>query len=534
MRRWIALKGCPIVFAVAACGGCSNTDGAAGDAGGPAVDSGSSSPIDSGQGGQADGTTPSADSGVSGHDAGSFDSSVGDASVGDDASQDASTSSDSSAPQPDAPTGQDAGRGPFDITFIVMADSHADPMPEDDLLSQVRAINAVSKTGMWPDSIGGTATHFLGGPIATPLGVVICGDLTGGGTAPTEIPMFRSYFEMGNSADSINYPAYVGMGNHDIDTADRDDATANAYRATYWQYVDSRYKGPQAPIPVTNFDPGSHNYSWDWAGVHLIMTHRFAGDTGYGLPSSLPWLASDLQTYASDGRPVFVFHHYGMDAFGTNGQWWTADDRLNYRTLLTGFHVTAIMTGHTHYAFGYTWDGLNVLQVNNAKAEINTGNNDGKGSFAVVRVTDTQFDMMTVRWTDDQGGFELIDPIFSGPVDPGPAPPTTLVPSGDFATTGACTNITLQGQNVLAASCPTASGAQMSTTLDLNTCITNDNGGLMWSNPGNYSGSCSGCSLSGTLLTCQCSNTSGQSQSTTIDVNHQITNCNGTLKWGPC
>jgi hypothetical protein len=172
------------------------------------------------------------------------------------------------------------------------------------------------------------------------------------------------------------------------------------------------------------------------------------------------------------------------------------------------------------------------LQVNNAKAEINTGNNDGNGSFAIVRVTDKQFDMVTCRWTDDQGGYELIGPSFSGPSDPGPAPPTTLVPSGNFAAN--CSNISLQGSNVLSASCPTGGGTQMSTTLDLDSCITNSNGALMWGSSGNYAGSCSGCSLSGTLLTCQCSDMNGQAHSTTIDVNHQITNCSGALKWGPC
>ncbi len=80
---------------------------------------------------------------------------------------------------------------------------------------------------------------------------------------------------------------------------------------------------------------------------------------------SLGWLASDLKQHASDGRAVVVFHHYGMDAFGTDGQWWSAADRFNYRSLLTGYHVSAVMTGHTHYAFGYGWDGLSVLQVTN-------------------------------------------------------------------------------------------------------------------------------------------------------------------------
>lgn len=498
----------------AACG--TSNDPAGAGANQPTADAEPSTSTDGTTPTQPDDASPPSDAGTGG---GKDGGRHGDASSGADASTGA-----------DASKAADAAPAHFDITFYVMADSHADPVPEDDLLSQARAINAVATTGVWPASIGGSPTHFVGGSIAPPIGVVIAGDLTGWGTAPTEIPMFQSYFEKGNSPNSIDYPAYVGLGNHDIDTADRDDATAADYRATYWQYIDSRYKGPQAPIPVTNFDPASHNYSWDWGGVHLVMTHRFAGDTEYGLASSLPWLAADLQQYASDGRPVFVFHHYGADAFGTDGQWWNAADRYNYRNLLTGYHITAIMTGHTHFAFSYTWDGLNVQQVNNAKAEIDSGNMDGNGSFAVVRVTDKQFDLVTCRWTDDQGGYELIAPYYSGPSDPGPAPATTLVPSGEFAST--CTNIALQGDNVLSATCQTGSGTQ-STTLDLNECLTNSNGNLMW-NGANYGGSCTGCTLSGTLLTCQCNPVSGAAMTTTIDVDNGVTNCNGTLTCGPC
>lgn len=479
----------------------------------PAADSGGSTAADASPPIDATMSSPSADSG-----------SASDSSSGDTGGIGALDASGSVA---------DAAPPHFDITFYVMADSHADPTPDnpDDLYAQAQAINAVAQTGVWPASIDGAATNFLGGQIGAPLGVVICGDLTGWGTAPTEIPNFQTYFEKGTTSYSINYPAYVGLGNHDIDTADRDEATADAYRATYWQYIASRYQGPQAPIPVTSFDPASEDYSWDWGGVHLIMTHRFAGDSEYGHPSGLPWLATDLKQYASDGRPVFVFHHYGMDAFGTDGQWWTPDDRLAYRTLLTGYHVTADIVGHTHAAFSYAWDGLNVQQINNAKAEIDSGNNDGNGSFAIVRVTEKQFDMVTCRWTDHSGGYELIGPYYSGPSDPGPVPPTTLQAEGEFAS--GCANIALQGSNVLAATCPTASGTQ-STTLDLNTCITNSDGTLWWSSSGNYASSCTGCALSGTELSCQCYDVNGQAQSTSIDVNTQVTNCAGTLTCGPC
>jgi cytolysin (calcineurin-like family phosphatase) len=486
-------------------------------------------PGDAGLTSATDATLPSGDSGLPG--AGGSDGGAQEGGDGGGAQQgggDGGGPADASPPPP----------AHFDITFYVMADSHADQTPDnpDNLYAQALAINNVATAGVaWPTSIDGGATSFLGGTIAPPLGVVICGDLTGWGIAPPppEIPNFQTYFQQGTTSYSINYPAYVGLGNHDLDTTDGlTDAEADPIRATYWQYIASRYQGPQAPIPVTNFDPASEDYSWDWAGVHLIMTHRFAGDTEYGHPSGLPWLAADLQQYASDGRPVFIFHHYGMDEFGMNGEWWTPTDRLNYRTLLTGYHITADMVGHTHYAFSYMWDGLNVQQINNAKAEINTGNNDGNGSFAIVRVTDTHFDMVTCRWTDEQGDFELIEPFYSGPSDPGPAPPTTLLPEGAFAST--CSNISLQGNNVLAATCSTASGTQ-STTLDLDTCITNAGGTLWWdTTSGNYAASCTSCSLSTTQLTCQCNNGSGTYGSTSIELDNNITNCNGTLTYGPC
>src|SRR5439155_14340373 len=129
-------------------------------------------------------------------------------------------------------------------------------------------------------------------------------------------------------------------------------------------------------------------------------THRFAGDTQYGLPSSRPFLADDLAKVASDGRPVFLFHHYGMDAFGTQDRWWTAADRTAYRGILSGYAVSAIFVGHTHAAMQYSWQGLRVFHVNNAKAENGTGNNDGNGSFAIVRITDQTLDLVTCRWLD--------------------------------------------------------------------------------------------------------------------------------------
>jgi hypothetical protein len=70
----------------------------------------------------------------------------------------------------------------------------------------------------------------------------------------------------------------------------------------------------------------------------------------------------------------------------------------------------------------YTWEGLRVFHANNAKAEIDTGNRDGNGSFAIVRITDSRLDVVTCRWLDDTGRFELIGPFYSGAASPGRAP----------------------------------------------------------------------------------------------------------------
>jgi len=258
--------------------------------------------------------------------------------------------------------------------------------------------------------------------IGKPRGVVFTGDLTGWGTAPTEQQTFRRFFEAGNSADSIGFPAYLGLGNHDLDSADRPEPLASQYRALQWGWVDSRHKAGNAPVPVTSFDAASHDYSFDLSGVHLFQGHRFPGDKEFGLASGMAFLTADLKKYANDGRPVILFQHYGMDAFGSEARWWTDADRKAYRAALKGYHVSAVIVGHSHAAFNYTWEGLRVFQVNNAKGENGTGNNDGNGSFSIVRVTNTQLDIVTCRWTNDQGGYEFVAPFFSGPADPGAAP----------------------------------------------------------------------------------------------------------------
>jgi hypothetical protein len=96
-----------------------------------------------------------------------------------------------------------------------------------------------------------------------------------------------------------------------------------------------------------------------------------------------------------------------------------------------------------------------------------------------------------------------------------------------------CNGIALGG-STLSASCYNIAGQAQSTSLDLNTCVTNGNGVVSFQVNGGYGASCTGCALSGTVMSCQCYDVAGQAKPTSIDLNQGISNCNGVLTCGGC
>lgn len=97
-----------------------------------------------------------------------------------------------------------------------------------------------------------------------------------------------------------------------------------------------------------------------------------------------------------------------------------------------------------------------------------------------------------------------------------------------------CSGIQLVGSGAtqqLQATCRNTSGGDNGAqVIALSTCLTNINGQLRCQFNGNALASCTGCSLSGTSLTCSCAeNGTGQSDRTTIDLNTCIGNENGRM-----
>ncbi|RWM08315.1 MAG: metallophosphoesterase [Mesorhizobium sp.] len=322
---------------------------------------------------------------------------------------------------------------PIDATFLFIADIHACRMAsglspnclqegktDAALLRNVAALNAIADK-KWPAEINGVSTglHSAGTRIGTPLGLVTGGDITddGGGqvTEPsegTQLLQFSQRYQEGIGPDRVHIPVYVGLGNHDLDQ-NGSAPHVDWYRRELRDYVEVNHRPGvffKPPVPATEYDVDTDCYSWDWGGLHLIQTHRFAGDTGHGAPSSLPWLKQDLATYAGDGRPVVIFQHYGWDTFSTERwdpvkrtydddgsgrpHWWGEAERQALLAAISGYNVIAVFHGHQHEVpMIYQRDGLDLVKPKAAYM----------GGFALARITADNMDVVLGEAAGDHG-----------------------------------------------------------------------------------------------------------------------------------
>jgi cytolysin (calcineurin-like family phosphatase) len=325
-----------------------------------------------------------------------------------------------------------------DVTFLVINDIHAcrigeglspgcadEGKTDENLLRHIRALNGIT-SGRWPETIDGkpTGLRSAGEPIAVPLGVVACGDLTddgGGQTAERaegmQLKQFSQRYQEGSGDDRIHYPVYVGLGNHDLDQDGRP-PDLDWYRDELRDYVRLNHKPSvffKAPLPADNYNEASDSYSWNWQGLHLVQMQRFAGDTRKGASGALDWLAADLKSFTGDGRPVVLFQHYGWDHFSTerwdpvaktfdadgsgDPHWWSDKERQAFTLTLQGYNIAAIFHGHEHDApMIYAADGFDVVKATAAY----------KGGFALVRITNGFMDVVLGETSGDDGSVAFL------------------------------------------------------------------------------------------------------------------------------
>lgn len=275
---------------------------------------------------------------------------------------------------------------------------------------QIAGINRITEFN-WPRN---RRTSFATeGAFETPLGIVLGGDLTesaggfaGRNSGGDQWRLFIDRYEHGHDK-AVRYPVYVGLGNHDLEIEPRDQRLPrNLYRDRMWDYVAQRHAGPNAPVSVDDFDPRSHSYSWNWGGVHLVQLHRFAGDTRHGLPSSLPWLRRNLERYATDGRPVIFFQHYGFESgnsIGSNRRSrskWTPDEMNQFEEVIRGYNVVGLFHGHDHWSQRpYEWRGYPVFSPGAAHF----------AQFAIVHINHQTMDVIYAEVVTDKGRMRFVE-----------------------------------------------------------------------------------------------------------------------------
>ncbi len=332
------------------------------------------------------------------------------------------------------PTATQAAIPPIDATFLFICDVHACRMAsglspncaqegktDANLLRHIAVLNAITGK-VWPAEIDGKATHLeaAGQRIATPLGLVVGGDMTddGGGqtvqpSEGTQLLQFSQRYQQGVGPDRVHMPVYAGLGNHDLDQ-NGPPPHVDWYRRELRDYVEMNHRPGvffKPPVPAANYDVDSDCYSWDWGGLHLVQLHRFGGDTREGAVSGLNWLGQDLQANAADGRPVVLFQHYGWDPFslevwdserktfddtGTGKpHWWSKAEQAALLAVIKPFNVIGLFHGHQHETpMIYEANGLDLFKPKAAFM----------GGFALVRVTNGVMEVVLGEARDDGDG----------------------------------------------------------------------------------------------------------------------------------
>ncbi|WP_321479915.1 metallophosphoesterase [uncultured Bacteroides sp.] len=286
-----------------------------------------------------------------------------------------------------------------DVTVVVAADLHFDLLPETDQYYHVVTINNLENNFRFPENAG---SGIAGQTLKKLNGVILAGDLFDK-SRPEILNLYRQRYEQGPGARRIHYPVYPGLGNHDIDPAVSDKGADNLKgRAYTLHYIDSVLETKLSKGEILNLDSSSLCYSWNIDDVHFIQGQRYAGDTTY-CQSNFDWLKRDLEKYASHGNPVVYIQHYGFDEWAL--KWWPEKNREELFDLLDQYNLAAFFVGHTHTASIQHYRGHAIYQVNNAWKD-----DDGNGSFAVMRIKGNALSISTCRWTDGEGHFEVVAP----------------------------------------------------------------------------------------------------------------------------
>jgi cytolysin (calcineurin-like family phosphatase) len=307
-----------------------------------------------------------------------------------------------------------AGENTTDVTFIAFGDSQMPSGSDDKDALNIRAMNAVTNL-VWDEG-----TFGFGGSVANVRGVILAGDVTQDGRdgrygTEDNIGQFVSHYGLcGNRM--LQYPVYEGYGNHD-----------------YFVYDHIGYRLPEAHPNVdaiayrnpyrsglTNVAPDlDGHYSWDWDNVHFVQLNLKPSDVvpNHAVPGAndprdaLTFLQADLAAnVAGTNKRVIIITHYGFYSSWDFASWWTRDEADDYLEAIADYDVIAHIHGHAHQTGVYTYKGLQAFNVGSPYYAVHNWNPDGRGHFAIFRVTDTHIYVGDVGWNPEDPENDMIFP----------------------------------------------------------------------------------------------------------------------------
>ena len=333
---------------------------------------------------------------------------------------------------------------------------------EKDLCNQIQLVRKLNHlpTNTWStisfkQNGHPTKLSSAGRTIGTPLGLIIAGDLTdcGGGSDDVKVGLHSEHCDInyGNGVEGaelwtfeqlfdkaagvkfqpleiipvikglekpdsdvpLQYPIFPGLGNHDLGY-DKSGLMMDYIRQ--WSFAAP----PGTAHHVTNSDPVSGAYSWDWGRLHIVNAGVFAGssntsqatDSNYAYSDeAMAWLKADLKQYASDGRPVILAQHFGFDPYSFSTNWYLDSAALegaqNIWAALAPYNVVGIFHGHHHeqqfYSFspGESYAGYTPIPSYRLPYDMFEPGPGFGQDFAVIRVTDNTMDVQATLWYSD-------------------------------------------------------------------------------------------------------------------------------------
>jgi cytolysin (calcineurin-like family phosphatase) len=273
------------------------------------------------------------------------------------------------------------------FSFFLVGDTHylarkeapenLDPVSQAVTSRLIDALNRLPGTAI-PEAAGG-------GTVGQPSGLIHAGDVIDSGDKngatfqtmqQTEWRAFEADFDLTGKDGKLKWPVYEVHGNHD--------GPGGQGLA-----IDAIKQRNRRRPGLTSVSPNGLHYSWDWGQVHFVNLGIVVGPVQdvarkrrYAPLDSLPFLIDDLTRNVKDrDRPVIVTHHVDVARYSDpdpkaeprNAEWEAADVRAYYDTL-KGYHVVAVLYGHTHARTIFRWDGTKSLKARDGIPVFNTDN----------------------------------------------------------------------------------------------------------------------------------------------------------------